>query len=161
MLRWCHRRWYRGVGLPTCGTDVLFLIILIIEKKGCIFELLLENYIMRRNIRTKEVKKPSTHSMGLRSKHRRSKRSDSPDGTDLEWVLAEDLDRLVTLDGAAAGRAVANLTAVSNDLVHERRHMSAEQRGRLGNDYLPILSPVGASAPRVVRFESESEPEEE
>lgn len=116
---------------------------------------------MPRNNRNKKVKKRPTHAMALRAKHRRSRRLDYANGVDLEWVLPGELDRLSLLGSAPAGRAVANLAAVSDDVVHERRHMSEEQRNRLGKDYVPMISPVKASAPGVVRVGSESEPEEE
>ena len=102
---------------------------------------------MGRNNRRKKAGKPSKHSMGLRAKHRRSKRSDYPEGVDLVWELAEDVDKLTMLGNGSAGRVVANIAAVSADVVHERRHMNNEQRARLGKDYLPLISPVKASAP--------------
>ena len=116
---------------------------------------------MGRKSKTKKVGKPSKYSMLLRAKHRRSKWSDYPDGVDLEWELLDDLDKLTMLGNGPAGRVVANLAAVSADVVHERRHMNNEQRARLGKDYVPMISPVKASAPGGLRYESESESESE
>ena len=116
---------------------------------------------MGRNNRRRKAGKPSKHSMGLRAKHRRSKRSDYPEGVDLVWALAEEVDKLTMLGNGSADRVLANIAAVSADVVHERRHMDDEQRARLGKDYVPMISPVKASAPGGLRYESESESESE
>ena len=100
--------------------------------------------------------KPATRKV---RKYRRARRADSPNGTDLTWVTPEEVDQLVKLDCTKAGKAVANLAPATDDLLHERRHMNAEKRDRMGNDYLPVLSPVKVSAPRVFGGESESEEE--
>lgn len=92
-------------------------------------------------------------------KYRRARRADSPNETDLTWVTSEDVIQLVKLDRTKAGKAVANLATTTDDLLHERRHMNAEKQDRMGNDYLPALSPVKVSAPRVFGGESESEEE--